>query len=294
MSEERLNVSVKVSRNTIIGNIILGIGKVACGLIGRSTAMIADGIHSCSDVFTTIGVIIGLKLSSKEADEGHPYGHERIENISSLFLSIVLFMVAIGIGYAGVRNIITSNYTVPGTLALIAAVISIVVKEWMYFYTIKYAKKYNSSSLKADAWHHRSDSLSSIGALIGIIGARIGYPILDPLVAIIICVIIVKVSYDICSQSIVQLIDSSASDEEIYDITSKILSIEGVIKIDNLKTRQYANKLYVDVDISVDSSVSVKDGHDIAMKVHNEIEKNPDIKHCMVHVNPYNIDIKNL
>lgn len=294
MSDERLSIGVKVSKNTIKGNIILGIGKVICGVIGTSTAIIADGIHSLSDVFTTIGVIIGLKLSSKEADEGHPYGHERIENISSLFLSIVLFMVAIGIGYSGIRNIITDNYTIPGTLALIAAVVSILVKEWMYFYTIKYAKKFNSSSLKADAWHHRSDSLSSIGALIGIIGARMGYPILDPLVAVIICVIIVKVSYDICSQSIVQLIDSSASKKEIEDITSKILAIEGVIKIDNLKTRQYSNKLYVDVDISVDSSLTVKEGHDIAMKVHNEIEKNSDIKHCMVHVNPYNIEFKNV
>ncbi|MDO5518001.1 MAG: cation diffusion facilitator family transporter, partial [Clostridium sp.] len=253
MSEERLNVGLKVSRNTIIGNMILGIGKVICGVIGSSTAMLADGIHSFSDVFTTIGVIIGLKLSSKEADEGHPYGHERIESISSLFLSVVLFIVALGIGYSGIRNIITNNYTIPGTLALIAAVISIFVKEWMYFYTIKYAKKYNSSSLKADAWHHRSDSLSSIGALIGIIGARMGYPILDPLVAVIICIIIVKVSYDICRQSIVQLIDSSASREEVEVIKEKILNIDGVIKIDNLKTRQYANKLYVDVDISVDS-----------------------------------------
>lgn len=294
MSEERLNVGLKVSRNTIIGNMILGSGKVICGIIGTSTAMIADGIHSFSDVFTTIGVIIGLKLSSKEADEGHPYGHERIESISSLFLSVVLFMVAIGIGYSGIWNIITNNYTIPGTLALIAAVVSILVKEWMYFYTIKYARKYNSSSLKADAWHHRSDSLSSIGALIGIIGARMGYPILDPLVAVIICIIIVKVSYDICRQSIIQLIDSSASREEVEDIETKIIDIDGVIKIDNLKTRQYANKLYVDVDISVDSTVSVKEGHDIAAKVHNEIEKNPDIKHCMVHVNPYNIKIKNI
>lgn len=293
MSDERLAAGVKVSRNTIIGNLILGIGKIICGIISSSTAIIADGMHSMSDVFTTIGVIVGLKLSSKEADEGHPYGHEKIENISSLFLSIMLFIVAVGIGYSGIRNIIINNYTIPGVLAIIAAVISIVVKEWMYHYTIKYAEKYNSQSLKADAWHHRSDSLSSIGALIGIIGARMGYPILDPLVAVIICIIIIKVSYDICKQSIVQLIDTSASNEVIEDIYKKILNIEGVIKIDCLKTRQHASKLYVDVDISVNPDVSVKEGHDIAAKVHSEIEKNKDIKHCMVHVNPYNSNLDN-
>lgn len=287
MVNERLKIGLKVSINTIIGNVVLSILKLICGFVGKSSAMIADGIHSLSDVFTTIGVIIGLKLSSKKADKGHPYGHERIESITSLFLSIMLFAVAIGIGYSGIKNIISSNYKIPGVIAIGAAIISIVSKEAMYFYTIKYAKKINSFSLKADAWHHRSDSLSSVGALIGIVGARMGYPILDPLVAIIICVIIIKVAYDICCQSINQLIDASASDEEVKIIRSKIQNIDGVIRIDNLKTRQYANKLYVDVDISVDSEISVEEGHEIAAKVHQYIEEDKAVKHCMVHVNPY-------
>ncbi|WP_294377399.1 cation diffusion facilitator family transporter [uncultured Clostridium sp.] len=287
MEEERLKIGLKVSINTIIGNIILSILKVICGVISSSSAIIADGIHSLSDVFTTIGVIVGLKLSSKNADRGHPYGHERIESITSLFLSIVLFIVAIWIGYCGVENILTKNYTIPGKSAIAAAIISIVSKEAMYFYTIKYAKKIKSTSLKADAWHHRSDSLSSIGVLIGLIGARNGYPILDPLAAIIICLIIIKVSYDICRQSIDQLIDASADDEKVNIIIEKIIDIDGVKRIDNLKTRQYASKVYVDVEISVDSELSVEEGHNIAMKVHNYIEEDRDIKHCMVHVNPY-------
>lgn len=287
MENERLKIGLKVSINTIIGNVVLSVLKLICGFVGTSSAMIADGIHSLSDVFTTIGVIIGLKLSSKKADKGHPYGHERIESITSLFLSVMLFIVAIGIGYSGVRNIVTENYKTPGILAALAAIISIVSKEAMYFYTIIYAKKINSTSLKADAWHHRSDSLSSIGALIGIIGARIGYPVLDPLVAIIICIIIIKVAYDICRQSIDQLIDASASDEEVKSIRDKITNINGVIRIDNLKTRQYASRLYVDVDICVDSNISVEEGHEIAMKVHQYIEEDKAVKHCMVHVNPY-------
>ncbi len=259
MEDNRLKIGVRVSINTIIGNLVLSIIKVFCGIVATSAAMIADGIHSFSDVFTTIGVIIGLKLSSKKADKEHPYGHERIESITALFLSIVLFIVALGIGYSGIENIINKNYRVPGFLAIVAAIISILSKEAMYYYTLIYAKKINSTSLKADAWHHRSDSLSSIGALIGIIGARMGYPILDPLVAIVICIIIIKISYDICKQSVNQLIDASASDEKVKTIRRKIINTKGVIKIDNLKTRQYASKLYVDVDISVDSEMSVEE-----------------------------------
>ncbi|MGG7177338.1 cation diffusion facilitator family transporter [Clostridium paraputrificum] len=287
MNNERLDIGLKVSRNTIIGNGFLSVIKIIIGIVSTSSAMIADGIHSFSDVISTIGVIVGFKLSNKDADKEHPYGHERIESLTSLFLSIMLFLVAIGIGYSGIQNIITKSYNVPGIMAIVAAVISIVSKEYMYFYTIKYAKKIDSTSLKADAWHHRSDSLSSVGALIGIIGARCGYPVLDPLVAIVICIIIIKVAYDICKQSISQLIDEAASEEEIEEITSKILEVIGVIKIDSLKTRKYASKLYVDVDIAVKSNMNVEEAHDIAKKVHDSIEENPKIKHCMVHVNPF-------
>ena len=249
--------------------------------------MVADGVHSLSDVLTTIGVMIGLRLSSKEADEDHPYGHERIESLTSLFLSIMLFAVAIGIGYSGINNIIHNNYNTPGKMAIVAAIISILVKELMYKYTKKYAEEIKSESLRADAWHHRSDALSSVGALIGIIGARIGYKFFDPLVSVIICIVIVKVAYDICKESISQLVDQSAEPVEVENIANRILSVDGVVRIDTLKTRKYANKLYVDVSIAVDSSITVVEGHNIAMTVHNLIEENKDIKHCMVHVNPY-------
>ena len=287
MRDERLFIGLKVSINTIIVNVFLSVIKLVIGIVATSSAMIADGLHSLSDVISTVGVIIGFKLSSKEADKEHPYGHERIESLSALFLSIMLFIVAIGIGYSGICTIISKKYEVPGFLAIVAAVASIVIKEGMYWYTIKYAKLINSSSLKADAWHHRSDALSSVGALIGIIGARLGLKILDPLVAIVICILIIKVAYDICKQSISQLIDQSASEEEIEAIANKILNIEGVIRIDSLLTRQYSNKLFVDVDIAVDSEISVYEGHNIASKVHDSIEEDVKIKHCMVHVNPY-------
>ncbi|MDU2106718.1 MAG: cation diffusion facilitator family transporter [Clostridium paraputrificum] len=287
MKDERLDIGVRVSKNTIIGNFILAFIKILIGFIARSTAMLADGMHSLSDVITTIGVIIGLKLSHKEADKSHPYGHEKIESITSLFLAIVLFLVAISIGYSGIIKIINHSYVTPGFSAIIAAIISIIVKELMYWYTIKYANQINSPSLKADAWHHRSDALSSAGALIGIAGARMGYTFLDPLVAIIIALVIIKVAFDISKQSIAQLIDEAASEEDIQVIIDRIKSIDGIYEIKNLKTRKHSNRLYVDVDISVDATLTVEEGHKIALYVHNLIEEDSRIKHCMVHVNPY-------
>lgn len=289
MDNQRVKDGVRVTKNTIVGNVFLSIIKILFGFLSNSTAIIADGIHSLSDVISSIGVIVGFVLSSKEADKEHPYGHDRIESLTALFLSVLLFIVAIGIGYEGIMSIVKNNYSIPGNLAIAAAIISIVSKEVMYWYTIKYAKKLNSSSLKADAWHHRSDSFSSIGALIGIIAAKLGFKMGDPLVSIIICILIIKVSYDICKESIIQLIDQSASDEKVEIIANKILSIEGVIRIDVLRTRQYASKLYVDVEIAVDETLTVKEGHEIAKNVHNKIEEDSNIKHCMVHVNPYYI-----
>ena len=258
MKDERLDIGVRVSKNTIIGNFILAFIKILIGFIARSTAMLADGMHSLSDVITTIGVIIGLKLSHKEADKSHPYGHEKIESITSLFLAIVLFLVAISIGFSGIIKIINHSYVTPGFSAIIAAIISIIVKELMYWYTIKYANQINSPSLKADAWHHRSDALSSAGALIGIAGARMGYTFLDPLVAIIIALVIIKVAFDISKQSIAQLIDEAASEEDIQVIIDRINSIDGIYEIKNLKTRKHSNRLYVDVDISVDATLTLE------------------------------------
>lgn len=286
--KDRVKVGTKVSINTIIANIILGLVKVIAGIIASSNAMIADGVHSFSDVITTFGVIVGLKLSNKPDDKCHPYGHEKIESISALFLAMILFGVAIGIGFGGIVSIINGDVKKPGVLAILAAIISIIVKEWMYFYTIKYAKKLNSSSLRADAWHHRSDSLSSLGALVGIIAARMGFPIFDSAVAVIISIIIMKVAYDVIQESIGQLIDSSAKEENVREFYSRLKGIDGIRRIDSLKTRQHANKIYVDVEVSVDSILTVEEGHHIAVLIHNSIEENPLVKHCMVHINPFN------
>lgn len=286
--ESNEKIGVRVSINTIIGNVILAFVKILVAFIANSHAMMADGFHSMSDVITTVGVIVGLKLSNRPEDVEHPYGHERIESITSLFLSIVLLGVALGIGYSGIKNIVNGTVNVPGSMAIAAAILSIAVKEWMYFYTIKYAKQLNSASLKADAWHHRSDSLSSIGALAGIIAARLGFPAMDSVVAIVISVIIIKVAIDVLKESINQLIDTSAGNELNNIIETRIKNIDGIRRIDLIRTRQHASKIYVDVEVSVDASISVEEGHNIAMMIHHSVEEEKNVKHCMVHVNPYN------
>lgn len=286
--EQRFKIGNKISQNTIIGNIILTIIKLTIGTVGRSHAMFADGLHSLSDILSTVAVIIGLKLSNKKADEHHPYGHEKIEPIVAKLLATILFVTAISIGFNAINNMIKGYFSTPLFITIYAAVLSIIGKEWMYQYTVKGAKKINSTALLADAWHHRSDAFSSIGALIGIIGAMMGYPILDGIASIVICLFVGKVAFDIYWQAIKQLIDHAGDADTVRRIREDILRTEGVISIDQLKTRIHADKLYVDVDVSVDGNLSLVCAHSIAEKVHQTIECNQEnVKHCMVHVNPY-------
>lgn len=283
-------VVMKVSRISIVVNALLSIGKLIAGIVAFSGAMISDALHSASDVFSTLIVIVGVKISRKEADKEHPYGHERMECVAAIILSAVLFLTGFGIGYSGVQKIIVADYenlAVPGALALGAAACSIVVKEWMFWYTKFYAKKINSSALMADAWHHRSDALSSVGSFIGIFGARLGYPVMDPAASVIICIFIVKASYDIFKDAVDKMVDKACDDGIIEQIRQVVLSQEGVIRIDELITREFGNRIYVDIEIAADGSKTLRETHAIAENVHRHIEEElPNVKHIMVHVNP--------
>ena len=286
-SEERFSIGIKISKITIIANILLSAIKLFAGVIGKSGAMIADSIHSLSDVLSTLAVILGLRLAKQPADEGHPYGHEKMEPVMAKILASILLITALLIGYNGVKSIITGTTVIPHKIAIYAAIFSIIVKEWMYRYTVKGAKKIESSALMADAWHHRSDAFSSIGTLIGVLGARMGYPIFDPIASLVICILITKVAINIYKQAIDQLVDHCADAKTIEKIKYEIENINGVINIDELKTRLHANRLFVDVEICVNRDLSVCEGHEIAERVHNSIENLDNrIKHCMVHVNP--------
>lgn len=283
-------VANKVSFITIVQNVLLSVFKLFAGIFAHSNAMISDAIHSASDVFSTIIVIIGVKLASKKSDKEHPYGHERLECVAAIVLSIVLLYTGIKIGSQAVKDIIGGNYQSlqkPGMLALVAAVVSIVTKEIMYWYTRHYAIKIDSSALMADAWHHRSDALSSIGALIGIGGAMLGFPIMDSVASIVIFFFIAKAAFDIFKDAMDKMVDHSCDEETENAIRESVLKNSEVKGVDLLQTRIFGNKIYVDLEISVDGTYTLSKAHDIAEEVHEDIEQNfPKVKHIMVHVNP--------
>ncbi len=283
--------AIKVSIVTLIVNIILSLYKFIAGIAAHSGAMISDAIHSASDVFSTVIVMIGVVIAGKESDSDHPYGHERLECAASIILATILAITGLGIGKTGLEKVISGNYSelsVPGTMALVAAVISIVVKEGMFWYTRFYAKKINSGALMADAWHHRTDALSSIGAFAGILGARMGFAVLDPVASIIICIFIEKAAIDIFKDAMDKMVDKACPDELVEEMKLVINKQDGVCGIDDIKTRLFGTRIYVDVEISADGSISLSDAHEIAESVHDEIESSfSNVKHCMVHVNPY-------
>ena len=287
-SNEQIAMSVSV--NSIIVNVLLSAFKLIAGIVSASSAMVSDAVHSASDVFSTFVVIIGVKISGKESDLKHQYGHERLECVTSILLAIVLAATGIGIGISGAKKILSGDYStlkIPGLLALIAAVLSVVVKEAMYWYTRAAAKKINSGALMADAWHHRSDSLSSIGSFAGILGARMGFPVLDAVASVIICIFIVWAAVSIFIDAVRKLTDEACDQETVDKMLDIIKSQDGVIGVDDIKTRMFGNKIYVDIEISADGEKTLNETHYIAMMVHNAIEQNiKDVKHCMVHVNP--------
>ena len=273
---------------TIIINLALALLKLLAGIIGNSMAMISDAVHSASDMVISFFVLIGLRMAHKNADKEHPYGHERVESLVSIVMSILLAMVALTIGYEAFKSLLGhSAQTSPNALALSAAIVSIAVKEWMYHYTKNAGRRINSSSLQADAWHHRADAFSSVGSLIGIGGAMLGWRIMDPLAALVICLLILKVAFDLTNSALDQIMDKAAPPEVIARIEKLIAAEAEIIRVDDLKTRQHGSKLYVDVEISVADDLSLTEAHSIAERLHDKIEMaESTVKHCMVHVNP--------
>ncbi len=282
--------ALRVSAVSIAVNLLLAAGKLLAGLIARSGAMVSDAVHSASDIFSTVVVIIGVKLSGKAADREHPYGHERLECVAAILLAVILLITGIFIAQEGVRRILDARdeaLPVPGALALVAAVVSILTKEAMFWYTRGHAKRLGSSALMADAWHHRSDALSSVGALVGIAGARLGLPVLDPLASVVICAFIAKAAFDIFRDAVNKMVDHSADAATEAAIRARAEAHEGVRRVDLLRTREFGSRLYIELEIAVDQSLTLGEAHAIAERVHDDVEQAfPQVKHIMVHVNP--------
>lgn len=296
MAEERKGaleenrVIRQLSCVTMAGNLILCALKMSAGIVGRSGAMVSDAIHSLSDVAVTLVAFLGVKISRRGADKEHPYGHERMECIASMILGMILLATGLGIGRSGLRIIFSENageQNVPGLVALVAALVSIVVKEAMYWYTRYYAMLLNSAAFMVDAWHHRTDVFASAGALIGIGGAMLGFPVFDAVAGVVICLFIFKVAINILADAVKRMLDTSCGEEFETKLCEYVLSQNGVMGIDVLRTRMFGSKAYVDLEISVDVKKTFREAHAIAEKVHENVEKEfPNTKHIMIHVNP--------
>ncbi len=290
MEQDFTRIAMQTSMVSLIGNSMLSFGKLAAGLLAHSGAMVSDAIHSASDVCSTIIVMIGVRLSGKSSDKEHPYGHERLECVAAILLAVILSLTGLGIGASALSALIqadTRTPVIPGILAGIAAIVSIVVKEGMFRYTRHFARKIDSGALMADAWHHRSDALSSVGALVGIAGARLGFPLADPLASLVICIFIEKAAVEIFKDAIDKMVDKSCDEETEQTLREFILQQDGVLGIDLLQTRLFGNKIYVDTEICVDGQKTLQEAHTIAETVHRSIEQTfPKVKHIMVHVNP--------
>ena len=281
-------IAVNVSTVTIIINLVLAGFKFVAGFVAHSGAMISDAVHSASDVLATFIVILGVKLAGRDADRDHPYGHERLECVAALILGVILAATGFGIGLSGIRKITGGEeLLIPGTLALIAAAGSIVVKEAMFWYTWLAATKIDSSALKAEAWHHRSDALSSVGSFAGILGARLGFPALDPVASVVICLFILKAAWDILADALGKMTDHACPPALVQEMAESVLSQPGVLGLDTLNTRLFGDRVYVDVEIRADGDLPLKVTHATAQAVHDALEAQfPQVKHCMVHVNP--------
>lgn len=287
--KERCSILSRVSTIGIFGNIILSLFKLIAGIVGHSGAMISDAAHSLSDVIATFVAWIGVKMSMIDADREHPFGHERFECVASIILAGILLLAGLGIGWNQLEHVIHGDKVqIPGKIAMFAAIVSILVKEAMYHYTKACAVKLNSSAFHADAWHHRSDAFSSVGSLIGIAGARMNCPVLDPIAGFIISIFILKVAYDVFRDASSKIVDKSCPEAFEEELKRCIMEEPGVIDIDIFRTRTFGERIYVEAEIGIDGKKTLSEAHRIAENVHDRVELHyPTIKHIIIHENPH-------
>lgn len=283
---------------TVVGaivNLLLAVLKVLFGIFSNSQALLIDGVHSLSDLFTDLLVIIVTKFSHNEPDDEHPYGHQRFETIGSLVIGAFLIAVAGGIAYSSAERVFSEQLTTPGWSAIFIAIISIGSKEWIYRYTMEVAERTNSAILKANAWHHRTDSLSSIVVVIGLLGAYAGYNWLDPLAAVIVSVMIAKVGYDLAWNNIKELVDTAPPQDFIDKVETIIFEIPEVKDVHKLRSRRTGADILLDLHIQVEPYISVSEGHQIGDNVtHRLLTQIDELSDVTVHVDPEEDENKDL
>lgn len=282
----------QVRRITWIGlavNLFLAVLKFTVGFLGNSQAVMADAVHSLSDMSTDLAVILGVKYWSAPADEDHPYGHQRIETIITGMIGFSLVIVAFGIGYNALLTMRDVDIKQPGWIALVGIAVSIVLKEGLYHRTIAVGKRTKSSALMANAWHHRSDALSSIPALIAVAAAAVhpGLAFIDRVGALIVALIIIKVSWSILHPAISELADRGASQKDREKIASIVAGIDGVRDVYAIRTRRMGAGLFADIHIMIDGKMTIWQGHHISEAIKHELIANgPEILDVLVHLEP--------
>jgi cation diffusion facilitator family transporter len=274
-------------------NLLLAGLKFVLGILGQSQALIADGIHSLSDLASDAMVLLAVRIARDEPDEEHPYGHARFETVATLLLGILLVAVAIGIIVDAADRIANpETLSHPGFLALAGAAASIVIKEWMYWYNMRVARELNSDLMRANAWHHRSDAVSSIIVLIGIAGSMAGLPMLDAVGAIGVSLMIAKIGWSLGWAGVRELVDTGANPEQLEEITRVIGGIEGVEDFHDLKTRRMGQSVLVEVHVLVNRDVTVSEGHMTAVRVRVELQEQCEyVSDVLVHVDPEDDDV---
>ena len=299
-SMDRVKEVYKVTIAGSIINVVLLVLKFAAGILGHSAAMIADAIHSLTDFATDVVVLVFVKLGNKPMDKDHDYGHGKYETLATAIIGISLFVVGVMICYSGVtktyRAICGETLQQPGIVALIAAIVSIVMKEWAYQFTVKAGKKYHSEAVVANAWHHRSDALSSIGTMFGIGGAIIlgeKWAVLDPLAAIIVSAFIIKAAWGLVMQSVKELTDASLSETEEDEILKIANEEQGVGEIHNLRTRRIGNKIAIEMHVRMPGSLSLYEAHEHATHIETKLKQHFGADtHVGIHLEPIKVNGK--
>jgi cation diffusion facilitator family transporter len=273
----------------LVVNLLLSAAKFFLGIIGHSQAVVADAVHSLSDMGTDLLILLGVKFWSAPADERHPYGHQRVETVVTLCISLILVAVAFGLGWDAIKRLGGEVKCPPLSVALLGPALSIIAKELLFRRTRTVGKRIHSSALIANAWHHRSDALSSIPAFVAVAAASANpkWAFLDPLGAMVVAILILKVAWDIASPALSELMDHGASKEDLREITELAQSVPGVCSIHRLRTRRVGSGWFVDLHVEVDGDLPVREGHDIATAIqHKLLEEGPYVTDVTVHVEP--------
>ena len=287
MQNDRYWQAKKITLIGALVNALLGFIKLLGGGFFHSHALVADGLHSFSDLITDVMVLFASKYGSQDADDSHPYGHQRIETAATLFLSLVLILAGFGIAWDSIDEIIHKSHTMPGWLALPIAALSILANEGLFHYTQHIGKRIHSDLIIANAWHHRSDAASSIVVLIGLLGSLAGFVYLDAIAAVVVGLMIIHMGWSYGWNSVKELVDTAVDQQTIATVEQLILQVDGVQKIHQLRSRMMGRDIFIDVHILVEPYISVSEGHFIAQHVHvaltDALER---VKDVTVHVDP--------